>query len=146
MHSICRWHRRARWLYLHRVPILPKLIYYFMRIIYACDLPYTVELGKNVGLFHNGLGVVIHRNAKIGEGTKIYQNVTIGGNGRPEALNGVPTIGENVFIGSGAVVMGPISIGDNAKIGANAVVTKSIPPYGVALGIPAKLVSVQEPN
>jgi serine O-acetyltransferase len=130
-------------LYTHKIPFLPKLIYYLIRIIFACDLPYTARIGNNVGFFHNGLGVVIHRNTVIGQGTYIYQNVTIGGNGKTAALNGVPTIGENVFIGAGAVIMGPITIGNNAKIGANAVVTKSVPEYGVALGAPAKIVRIE---
>lgn len=139
MHSVYRWYKRARWFYDRRIPFIPKIIYYFIRIVFACDLPFTAKIGSNVGFFHNGLGVVIHRNAVIGDGTLIYQNVTIGGNGREGSLNGIPTIGNNVFIGSGAIIMGPITIGDNAKIGANSVVTKSVPEYGVAMGIPAKV-------
>ena len=144
MHSVNRWHKRAKWLYNHKVPILPKLIHKMMRIIFACDLPFTSDIGENVGFFHNGLGVVIHRHAKIGSGSKIYQNVTIGGNGKNSEFNGVPVLGENVFVGCGAVITGPIIIGDNAKIGANSVVTKSVPPYAVVMGAPAQVIRIEE--
>ncbi|WP_028546387.1 serine O-acetyltransferase [Paenibacillus taiwanensis] len=142
MHAVCRWHQRARWLHKHRVPFLPTWIYYLMRIVFACDLPYAVDMAKDVKLYHNGLGVVIHRKAKIGTGTSIYQNVTIGGNGREGKDNGIPVIGCHVFIGAGAIIMGPITIGDYARIGANSVVTRSVPPYGVAVGAPAQLIRI----
>ncbi|WP_195576628.1 serine O-acetyltransferase [Paenibacillus sp. 1001270B_150601_E10] len=146
MHAVCRWHQRAKRLKQLRVPFLPKLITIFIRIVFACDLPIDADLGKDVKLFHNGLGVVIHRRARIGRGTSIYQNVTIGGNGRTGDANGVPIIGEHVFIGAGAVIMGPIMIGDHAKIGANSVVTRSVPAYGVAYGAPAQLVRTEQPG
>lgn len=111
--------------------IYQKLI----RFLFSAEIPYTVELGDNVDLVHGGLGVVIHKDAKIGANTKIYQNVTIGG--LPDG--GVPVIGQNVLIGSGAVILGGINIGDNAKIGANAVVLIDIPPNSTAVGVPAKI-------
>ncbi|MDO6425531.1 DapH/DapD/GlmU-related protein [Thalassotalea sp. 1_MG-2023] len=104
-------------------------------------MKYTAKIGKNVGFFHNGLGVVIHKNAEIGEGTCLYQNVTIGGNGKESSENGVPTIGKHVFIGAGAVILGPVRVGNYAKIGANSVVLDDIPAHATAVGSPARVIS-----
>ena len=110
------------------------------RVLNSVDLPYTAELDPNVVLSHNGLGVVIHERAKIGYGTVIQQNVTIGGRGQ----SGVPIIGKNVFIGAGACVLGGIIIGDNARIGANAVVIEDVPDNCTAIGVPAKIIENNE--
>lgn len=138
MHAVVRLYYLSRKLYLRRIPFLPQIIHKIIRIIFACDLKYTAQLGKNVGMFHNGLGVVIHKDAQIGDGCRIYQNVTIGGNGKSGDLNGVPNIGKNVFIGAGAVILGPVHIGDNAKIGANAVVISDVPENTTVVGNPAR--------
>ncbi|WP_448567847.1 serine O-acetyltransferase [Thalassotalea ganghwensis] len=138
MHAVVRLYYLSRRLYLRGIPILPQLLYKFIRVVFACDVKYTADIGDNVGFFHNGLGVVIHKDATIGRGTRIYQNVTIGGNGKEEESNGVPKIGQNVFIGAGAVLLGPISIGDNARIGANAVVINDVAANTTVVGIPAK--------
>ncbi|GAB1475506.1 hypothetical protein MASR2M70_03380 [Bacillota bacterium] len=96
-------------------------------------------MAESVDLIHGGLGVVIHAKSRIGENTKIYQNVTIGGReGR-----GHPIIGENVYIGAGACILGGITIEDNAKIGANAVVLADVPKGGIAVGVPAKIINVK---
>lgn len=85
---------------------------------------------------HNGLGCVVNEEAEIGDGTKILQNVSIGGRG----THGVPKIGKNVPIGCGAAILGGVCIADNAQIGANAVVLSDIPNNAVAVGIPAKVI------
>lgn len=141
MHAVVRLYYLSRWFYLKKIPIIPKLIYYYIRIVFACDVKYTADIGKNVGFFHNGLGVVIHKNAKIGDGTCLYQNVTIGGNGKAEADNGIPIIGENVFIGAGAVILGPVKIGDNARIGANSVVLNDVLEGTTVVGSPARQIN-----
>lgn len=123
-------------LYKKKIPFLPGFLMRYIRVVYSCDLPYKCELGQGVLLVHNGLGVVIHPNAIIGEGTHIYQNVSIAGRNN----RGSPIIGKNVFIGAGACILGGITVGDNAVIGANAVVINDIPPNSVAVGIPAKVV------
>ena len=87
------------------------------------------------------MGVVIHKHAKIGDGTCLYQNVTIGGNGKSEAENGIPVIGKNVFIGAGAVILGPVTIGDNARIGANSVVLNDVAANTTVVGSPAKIIT-----
>ena len=100
------------------IPVLPKLINYFNRIVFSCDIPSTVIIEEGTTFAHSGLGVVIHSNAKIGKNCKIYQGVTIGGRGK----SGTPIIGNNVFIGANATILGGVFIGDNAKIGANTLI------------------------
>jgi len=144
MHAVVRWYYLSRRLYLKGVPILPQIIWKLIRIIFACDVKYTAQIGQNVGFFHNGLGVVIHKDAVIGDGCMLYQNVTIGGNGKTGDVNGAPVIGKNVFIGAGAVILGPITIGDGAKIGANSVVLHDVPEGATAVGMPAKVVKMHD--
>lgn len=118
------------------IPILPKLIQWFIRVIFACDIPTTVLIGKGTYFSHNGLGVVIHSQAIIGENCKVYQNVTIGGrNGR-----GSPIIEDNVFIGAGACILGGVTVGQGAVIGANAVIIQDIPPNSVVVGVPGRVI------
>jgi len=119
-----------------KVPILPEFLMRYIRVIYSCDLPKNLKLGENVILKHNGLGVVLHPKAIIGNDTMIYQNVSIAGRNNRVT----PIIGKNVFIGAGACVLGGIKIGDNVVIGANSVVINDIPPNSVVVGIPGKVV------
>lgn len=121
-----------------RVPFLPQLFVRLIRFIYSCDLPAELRLGEGVVLKHNGLGVVIHPKAVIGRNTQIYQNVSIAGRHN----RGAPIIGENVFIGAGACILGGITIGNNVSIGANAVLIESVPDNVVVAGVPAKIVKV----
>jgi serine O-acetyltransferase len=109
-----------------------------VRFKYGIELPYTAELGNNVTFEHQH-GIVIHGQAKIGDGCIIRQGVTIG-NKSLDAPFDAPSIGSYVNIGAGAKILGRVHIGDNATIGANAVVTSDIPDYAVAVGIPAKVI------
>lgn len=137
MISSMHFYRAGRWLYLRRVPVLPRLLDYISRALFACWVPHRADIGAGVSLGYGGLGIVIHDDSVIGEGTQIDQGVTIGGNARAA---GVARIGRQVYIGAGAKILGPIEIGDGAIIGANAVVTRSIPAHSVAVGVPARVV------
>ena len=87
----------------------------------------------------HGMGVVIGETAEIGDNCTLYQGVTLGGTGKDVGKRH-PTLGNNVMVGSGAKVLGPLTVGDNSKIAANAVVLKSVPENSTAVGIPAKVV------
>lgn len=107
-----------------------------MRLIswyYHCDIPYTLDVS---GCFfcHKGFGVVINPRTKLGKQVTIQHAVTIG-----EIGDGVPVIGDNVYIGAKAMIIGGIKIGDNVKIGAGAVVLHDVPPGCTAIGFPARI-------
>lgn len=98
----------------------------------------AVEVGKRFFIDH-GTGVVIGETAVIGDDVTIYQGVTLGGTGKDTGKRH-PTIGNNVMIGAGAKVLGPLTIGDNSRIAAGAVVLSDIPPNSTAVGVPARVV------
>lgn len=100
-------------------------------------MPYQADIGAGTVIGYQGLGIVIHKKCVIGRDCHISQNVTIGGT---SGLSEVPVLGDNVHIGAGAVVIGPIHIGNNVVIGANAVVNKDLPDNCVAVGVPAKVI------
>lgn len=128
--------RLAAWLHRCGIPVVPRLLYGLNRILFAVVLPPGATIGARVRFAYSGLGVVVHARAKIGNDVKIAQNVTIGGRaGRYE----VPVIEDDVEIGVGACVLGPVVIGRAARIGANAVVLHDVPPGAIAVGVPATL-------
>ncbi|MBK1897725.1 serine O-acetyltransferase [Chryseobacterium paridis] len=132
--------RLMQFLYNKKIPLLPKIVQWFIRITCSADIPVNISIGKGTVLKHNGLGVVFHEKALIGSNVTIMQNVTLGGrNGR-----GAPVIGDNVFIGTGACVLGGIIIGKDAMIGANAVVINDVPDKAVVGGIPAKIIRIDD--
>lgn len=132
------FYRIARWLHLKKIPILPKLLQLIIFVIYNCRVPYKCSIGKGSFLVVKGIGVSIHDNTVIGDNCSIGIGCKIVGKG---PYKEVPHIGNNVFIGPGAVIVGPVIIEDNVIIGANAVVTKSVPSGAIVGGIPAKIIS-----
>lgn len=106
-------------------------------------VPYQADIGKGTILGYQACGIVIHKRCVIGKGCHISQGVTIGGT---SGLYEVPVLGDGVQVGANAVIIGPIHIGSGAIIGAGAVVTKDIPPYSVAVGVPAKVVKTVDEN
>lgn len=120
------------------VEFLAKVIKFFNRIFFCCDIAYQVDLPVTTLMPHQGLGVVIHPKTIIGENCIIYQNTT-SGEKHGVGIDGAPRIGNNVMIGVGAVILGPIRIGDNVKIGANSVVISDVPDNSVVCGVPAQV-------
>ncbi len=137
---IYKLYKLERKLYLKKVPILPRLIYTFMRVFLGAIIPYKTQIGNNAEFLHAGLGVVLHPDAVIGDNAIIMHNTTIGGRGKEQ----VPVIGNNVFVGAGAMILGDITIGNNVIIGANAVVIKSVPDNFVMAGVPAKQIKTTD--
>ena len=117
--------------------ILYRSLYRFARNIYGIETPYSAEIGQNVVFEHQG-GIVVHGNAKIGDGCIIRQGVTLG-NRYIEDPFSAPQLGKQVNVGAGAKILGAVVIGDNAVIGANAVVLKDVPANHIAVGIPATI-------
>ena len=109
--------------------------YIFWSIVTQSDIEPRARLGERLMIPHPN-GVVIHEDAVVGDDCMIMQQVTIGMIGDGE----VPTIGNRVYIGAGAKIIGKLTVGDGARIGANAVVTKDVPPGSTAIGVPAKIV------
>jgi serine O-acetyltransferase len=125
----------GNWAYLHKIPLLPGIFCRLNRIINSCDIPSGTKIGKKVAFKHNALGVVINEYTVIGDGCVIYQNVTFAGKNHKR-----PTLGKNVMVGAGAVIIGGVKIGDGAKVGANAVVTSDVPVGKTVVGIPARVI------
>jgi serine O-acetyltransferase len=119
-----------------KIPFLPSVIKMTIRILFYAVIPPETEIGKNILFGYNGLGIVIHPKCRIGDNVTIAQHATLGG----LEGSGVPIIGNNVFIGAGARLLGDIKIGNNAKIGANAVVLINVPDNATAVGVPARII------
>lgn len=111
----------------------------FIEIITGVSIPYSAQIGKELYIGHFG-GIIINSKAIIGNNCNISQGVTIGVSGRG-ANRGTPSIGNNVYIGTNAVIVSNITIGDNVVIGANSLVTESVEPNTTVVGVPAKKVS-----
>lgn len=106
------------------------------QVIYSDGISAKASIGNGTVFFHHGLGCIVHEKAVIGDNCKIFGNVTIGSKW-PDGKNtgGLPTIGNDVLIGAGAVILGEITIGDNSIIGANSVVTKDVPSNSIVVGV-----------
>ena len=134
-------HRVAHALFEAGVPILPRAIAYVIRSVTGVEIHPAARIGREFFLDH-GSGVVIGETAQIGDRVTLYQGVTLGGTGFQRGKRH-PTIGDNVTIGSGAKLLGPISVGDGAKIGANTVVVEDVPPHSTVVGNPGHPVKVE---
>lgn len=138
------FYRISRWLYLHHIPFLPKLVTLLIFLIYNSKIPYQAKIGKGTKFGYGGMGVVVHSKAVIGDNCSIGQQVTIGGGNNH--YPGLPKIGNNVRISKGAIVFGGITIGNNVTVGANAVVTKPVPDNAIVAGVPAKILRFKDEN
>lgn len=140
---IYRWWHLEHWFYLHHLRPLAIITRAFIRLVFSCDIPYQVKVGKGTVFPHDGLGMILHNNVEIGQNCKILHGVTMGGNG---SGRGVPKVGNHVIIGAHAILLGGVIIGDGAVVGAGAVVTKDVPENAVVAGNPAKILRYKEEN
>ena len=133
-------HRVAHTLHAARVPVLPRAIAYAARALTGIEIHHAAQIGDGLFIDH-GSGVVIGETATVGENVTLYQGVTLGGTGF-ETGKRHPTVQDNVTIGSGAKLLGPIEIGHGAKIGANSVVVHDVPANSTVVGVPGHPVRI----
>ena len=137
------FHRIANFFSVAKFDLIARIISQFSRFLTGIEIHPRAKIGKNLFIDH-GMGVVIGETSEIGDNVTIYHMVTLGGispsinSNDQRGSKRHPTLMDNVVVGSGAQVLGPVVVGKNAKIGANAVVTKDVPENAVMVGIPAK--------
>lgn len=129
-------YRIERWLYLHHIPFIPKLIKGLIYLIHSSSVPYEAVIGKNCKFLYGGIGVVISKKTVMGDNVIIGTNILTGGRSNQE---GHPVIGNNVYIATGAKILGDIKIHDNVIIGANAVVIHDVESNCSVGGVPAQV-------
>lgn len=129
-------YRFSHFLYKHKIFLFARIISQVSRFFTGIEIHPGATIGKGLFIDH-GMGVVIGETAEVGNNVTIYHGVTLGGTGKDKGKRH-PTIGNNVVIGAGAKVLGPIYVGDGAKIGANSVVLKDVVSKSTAVGAPAK--------
>ena len=128
--------------------LIARVISQFSRFLTGIEIHPAAKIGKNLFIDH-GMGVVIGETSEIKDNVTIYHMVTLGGiapsinSNDQRNIKRHPTLEDNVVVGSGAQVLGPVIVGKNAKIGANAVVTKDVPENAVMIGIPAKNINIK---
>ena len=137
------FHRIANFFATAKFDLIARIISQFSRFLTGIEIHPRAKIGKNLFIDH-GMGVVIGETSDIADNVTIYHMVTLGGispsinSNDQREIKRHPTLHDNVVVGSGAQILGPVVIGKNARIGANAVVTKNVPENAVMVGIPAK--------
>lgn len=136
-------YRISHYLYINKLFFLARLISQISRFFTGIEIHPGAKIGRGLVIDH-GMGVVIGETSEIGDNVLLYHGVTLGGTGKDKGKRH-PTVGNNVVIGAGAKVLGPIYIGSNSKIGANSVVLNNVPEGATAVGIPAKnIIKIKE--
>ena len=137
------FHRIANFFSKARFALIARIISQSSRFLTGIEIHPAAKIGKNFFIDH-GMGVVIGETAEIEDNVTLYHSVTLGGispstnSGEQRGIKRHPTLKNNVVVGSGAQVLGPIIVGEFAKIGANAVVTRDVPEHAIMVGVPAK--------
>ena len=143
------FHKIANFFSIAKFDLIARIISQFSRFLTGIEIHPRAKIGKNLFIDH-GMGVVIGETSEIGNNVTIYHMVTLGGiapsinSNNQRNVKRHPTIEDEVVIGSGAQVLGPVTVGCCAKIGANAVITKDVPEKAVMVGIPAKNVGIAD--
>ena len=132
------WHRLAHWLFGARLYFLARVVNHLARFLTAIDIHPGAKIGKHLFIDHGF--TVIGETAEIGDNVTIYQCVTLGGTNPANGVGGKrhPTLLDNVIVGSGAQILGPITVGQRARVGANAVVTEDVPEGATMVGVKAR--------
>jgi len=130
-------HRVANYLHRMEVPVLPRFVSMFARLITGIEIHQGATIGHGFFIDH-GMGVVIGETAEIGDNVTLFQGVTLGGTGKEKGKRH-PTIEDNVVIATGASVLGAITIGSNARVGAGAVVLQDVAANCTVVGVPGRV-------
>ena len=132
------FHRVAHWLFQAKLFFLARLVNHFSRLLTAIDIHPGAKIGRNFFIDHGF--TVIGETAEIGDNVTIYQCVTLGGTNPTNGVGGKrhPTLADNVIVGSGAQIIGPITVGERARVGANAVVMEDVPAGATMVGFKAR--------
>ncbi|MBQ7581872.1 MAG: serine O-acetyltransferase [Lachnospiraceae bacterium] len=136
------YHRIAHWFYVHRRFFIARWISQRGRRKTGIEIHPGAKIGEKLFIDH-GMGIVIGETAEIGDNCTIYHQVTLGGTGKDTGKRH-PTVGDNVLIGAGAKILGPVTIGDNARIAAGSIVMKDIHADATVAGIPANVVKLHD--
>ena len=139
VHAII-YYRIAHWLYRCRLYFLARFVSQWARFWTGIEIHPGATIGRRLVIDH-GTGIVIGETAELGDDVLLYQGVTLGGTGKDVGKRH-PTLGNNVMVGAGARVLGPITVRDNARIAAGAVVLQDVPANATAVGVPAQIVRV----
>ncbi|GHU76053.1 hypothetical protein AGMMS49992_21060 [Clostridia bacterium] len=132
--------KRDKILLIYIYKLRKKIIKLVLRIVYNCDISLDANIDPSVFFCHKGFGIAINKNVTISSGVKIQHKVTIG---ILKDENDSTYIGENTFIGAGAMILGNIVVGSNCKIGAGAVVISDVPNNSTAVGVPARIIKFE---
>jgi serine O-acetyltransferase len=128
----------GRWSADRGIPMAPRVAEVLTFLLFTSTIPTEARIGPGGMCEHRGAGVVIHPDARIGRNVRVFPQVTIGGAGGGKP--GVPSVGDNVVLGTGAKILGAVTIGDNVTVGANAVVLQDVPAGMTAVGVPARII------
>lgn len=131
------FHRRAHWFWAHNLKFFARFISHISRFLTGIEIHPGAQIGRRVVIDH-GMGVVIGETAEVGNDVLIYMGVVLGGTAL-ENVKRHPTIEDEVIIGSGATILGPIRIGKGAKVGAGSVVVRPVPPGATVVGVPGRI-------
>ena len=135
-------HRINHFLYTHKLYFLARLLSQISRFLTGIEIHPGATIGNRLFIDH-GMGIVIGETAEVGDNCTIYHQVTLGGTGKDKGKRH-PTLKNNILVGAGSKLLGPIIIGNNVKIGANAVVLNNIEENVTAVGIPATIVKKKQ--
>jgi len=131
-------HRINHILWNLHIPVIPRLFSHVVRFLTGIEIHPAAKIGAGFFIDH-GSGVVIGETAEIGDDVTLYQGVTLGGTGKKKGKRH-PTLGNNVIVGAGSKILGPITIGSNVKIGANSVVLHHVPDNAIVVGVPGRVI------
>jgi len=137
-------HRAAHTLHNAGVPVAPRVISHISRMLTGIEIHPGAQIGEGLFIDH-GMGVVIGETSVIGDNCHLTQGVTLGGTSTKHEKRH-PTLGEGVYVGAGAKLIGNITVGDYARIGAGSVVVSSVPAYATVVGVPGRVVAYYDPG